>query len=493
MHSSERPAPAAVSVTRSRLREIGVSPFRARWLAENGQRAADGAVISSPGPLHKPLACADGADQLIKLYESGMSLRETGRQCGISTSTARKQLLAAGVTMRPGAPHRQVDVPKLIKLYESGMSLREAGRQCGISRSTVQKHLLAAGVTIRPVGPPHRQVDVPKLIKLYESGMPLEEAGRQCGISTSTVQKHLLAAGVTIRPGGPPRKQVDVPKLIKLYESGMPLEEAGRQCGISTSTAWKHLLAAGVTIRPVGPPRKQVDVPKLIKLYESGMPLEKAGRQCGISTSTARNRINAAHVGAIAPETPLPSSVAAFLYRKGYTPQQIKQLTGRSEKITRLIIEKEKSKELAKMNLLGVDLEKVTAAYRAVASVSATAEVLKLNRNVVRAGLRVAGTGLLDAPDPEAAPIHFPEQTRWQWQDQKILALAARHRTISEIASEMQVPIATVAHVIRVYSHRDRTKAEILRRRECGESEGVIALRMGLRLDRVIGVLTRHT
>ncbi|MGY3056211.1 response regulator of citrate/malate metabolism [Streptomyces sp. TE3672] len=460
-------------------RQCGIAPSTAR------QRLVAAGVTFRQ--REHPLKQVD-IPQLVELYESGMTVEEAGRQCGIAPSTARQRLVAAGVTVRRrGHPLKQVDIPRLVELYESGMTVEEAGRQCGIARNTARRRLVAAGVTVRRRGHPLKQVDIPQLVELYESGMTVEEAGRQCGIAPSTARRRLVAAGVTFRQREHPLKQVDIPQLVELYESGMTLEEASRQCGIARSTARQRLVAAGVTFRRRGHPLKQVDIPQLVELYESGMTLEEAGRQCGIAPRTARRRLVAAGMGLIPPARPLPPTVAAFLYRRRYTNLQISQLTGLSERI----VAEEKKKELARLDSLGVDIEKVGATYRIVASISVTAEVLHLSRNSVLAGLRAADAEIIDAPDPEADPIRLPEQTWWQRQDQMILARATQRQSAAEIASALRVPIATVTHVMRVYSHRDRTTAEILRRRECGESAGVIAIRMGLRLNRVNDVLAR--
>lgn len=281
--------------------------------------------------------------------------------------------------------------------------------------------------------------------------------------------------------------------LAEPTEGGMTVEEAAKECGALRRAAGQRLGAAGVTIRPNRAIRKEVDIPRLIEGYESGMSLKEAGRQCGISRDTARRRLDAAGMGLIAPAVPLQLTVAEVLYRRGYAEREIARLTGHSERLVCRVVAKEKEKELARLELLGVDIEKLKAIYRIVASVSDTAKVLYLSRNNVLAGLRAAGAEILDAPDPEAAPVHLPEATWWWQRDQEILARVAQRQSSATIASALHVSIAEVCDVIRTYQHRDRTTPEVLRRWAHGESPGVIAIRMGMRLDWVKDVLAKYS
>ncbi|MFD9607544.1 hypothetical protein, partial [Streptomyces sp. NPDC059970] len=178
------------------------------------------------------------------------------------------------------------------------------------------------------------------------------------------------------------------------------------------------------------------------------------------------------------------------LHQQGYLNHHIRQLTARSNSfVCRSLTEGGLQAHLRSK----VDTEELIAIYRVVASIEATAEVLHLSASTVLARLRENGVGLLDAPDPDAAPVYRPELTWWLQRNQEILARAARSQNTAQIAAAVHASVIEVTAVIRDYRHRDITTAEILHRHARNQSPGVIAIRMGLRLDRVKDVLARYT
>ncbi|MFD9604743.1 helix-turn-helix domain-containing protein, partial [Streptomyces sp. NPDC059970] len=146
------------------------------------------------------------------LYELDVSIERIGQLFESTSWTVRRKLVAAGSQIRPRGSRlaRRPDVPRLVGLYESGLSIAEAGRLCGLSYSAARDRLLNAGTTLRPPGGANRKPPpkfVPRLVGLYESGLSIAEAGRLCGLSYGAARDRLLDAGTTLRPpGGANRK-----------------------------------------------------------------------------------------------------------------------------------------------------------------------------------------------------------------------------------------------------------------------------------------------
>ncbi|MFF4755295.1 hypothetical protein ACWD5R_41100 [Streptomyces sp. NPDC002514] len=291
---------------------------------------------------------------------------------------------------------------------------------------------------------------------LYNLGLSIARVGWLCGYRYGTARKTLLDAGVQLRgPGG--SKQIDVPRLVRLYESNLSIEAVGQLYGISFGTARDRLLDAGVTLRPVGVNVTRRSVPAFAS-----------------------------------PANPLPGNAVTLLHRQGYKNHHIIQLTGRSTEFVHRQLTAAGLNARVTADRLNINTEQLIAVYRCTASSVVTGAVLRVSADTVLARLREEGVKLLDAPAPDAVPVRLPEQMPWQYRDQEILAHAAQGKSAAQIAAAVEAPAAEILDVIRVYRHRDRVTAEVLRRRDQGESAGVIAVRMGLRVDRVRSLLSRY-
>ncbi|KUN32469.1 hypothetical protein AQJ11_02790 [Streptomyces corchorusii] len=86
------------------------------------------------------------------LYEEGFGIRSVAEEIGRSYTTARRQLLAAGVKLRPSGGRRlQADpvADYLAGLYRRGLSLRAIEARTGYRYWFIRTRLLAAGVELR--------------------------------------------------------------------------------------------------------------------------------------------------------------------------------------------------------------------------------------------------------------------------------------------------------------------------------------------------------
>lgn len=91
-------------------------------------------------------------EEIVNMYESGLSMARIKLRTGMSTSDIKPILIKHGVyKLKAGALSKQnaykdVDIAKIIRLRQSGMSLRKIGEEMGISRTTIQKRLMKVGL-----------------------------------------------------------------------------------------------------------------------------------------------------------------------------------------------------------------------------------------------------------------------------------------------------------------------------------------------------------
>lgn len=91
-------------------------------------------------------------EEIVSMYQSGLSMARIKLRTGISTSDIKPILIKAGVyQLKAGAlakqnAYKDVDVAEVIRLRQSGLSLRKIGAKMGVSRATIQKRLIKVGL-----------------------------------------------------------------------------------------------------------------------------------------------------------------------------------------------------------------------------------------------------------------------------------------------------------------------------------------------------------
>lgn len=92
------------------------------------------------------------------------------------------------------------EVDELVTLYEQGMTLAQLGERFGVYHRTVAAHLVRRSASMRTRG--LAEEHTPEAVRLYESGLTLVEVGLRFGASQGAVRRAVAAAGATIRPRG---------------------------------------------------------------------------------------------------------------------------------------------------------------------------------------------------------------------------------------------------------------------------------------------------
>lgn len=89
---------------------------------------------------------------IVSMYQSGLSMAKIKLRTGMQTTNIKPILIKAGVyQLKAGAlakqnAYKDVDVAEIIRLRQSGLSLRKIGAKMGVSRATVQKRLIKVGL-----------------------------------------------------------------------------------------------------------------------------------------------------------------------------------------------------------------------------------------------------------------------------------------------------------------------------------------------------------
>jgi lambda repressor-like predicted transcriptional regulator len=130
-------------------RSLSVSPPLTTMDLDDGRETVhvDSAFQCKGRPKLTPLTVAE----LVKAYEAGATVRELVFQFGMHRATVLAHLERQGVPRRPQLRKLPDDqVAEAAALYTAGLSLADVGRRLDVSAGTVRKELLHAGVSVRP-------------------------------------------------------------------------------------------------------------------------------------------------------------------------------------------------------------------------------------------------------------------------------------------------------------------------------------------------------
>ena len=88
------------------------------------------------------------AQLMADKYRSGANVYQLAKKFGISRHTVSERIKKAGVEMRQQSPKSEL-IDEMVGLYESGLSLAMAGNRLGASPGTVRRYLLTRGIKMR--------------------------------------------------------------------------------------------------------------------------------------------------------------------------------------------------------------------------------------------------------------------------------------------------------------------------------------------------------
>lgn len=131
--------------------------------------------------------------------KAGRTPKETAAAVGCSENTVRDQLARHGLLDIDGAPQ------SLVRDYAKHGSITAVAGLHGVSFSTARRWLLAAGVEINEAHrPTHTGLDVGRAAARYEGGESLATIAAEAGVGVNTLKRRLEAHGTVMRPRGRP-------------------------------------------------------------------------------------------------------------------------------------------------------------------------------------------------------------------------------------------------------------------------------------------------
>lgn len=147
-----------------------------------------------------------------------------------------------------------------VELYNKGLSLREIGKQYGVTYVTVQNRI-GDFVEFRPKSSTEQYIT--EWLELYNSGVKKAEIARMYGVSPSVVGAKLKKVGVQTRPNSLGIDEETIKKVISEYEKGTSLRAAADKYGISAQTALKYVNEEGSGTRKLSEVTRKYDIDAL--------------------------------------------------------------------------------------------------------------------------------------------------------------------------------------------------------------------------------------
>ena len=102
------------------------------------------------GPIRQRQRRLNEAQALLMAnkYQDGATVYQLAQEFGISRQTVSERLKKAGITMRQQSPRSEL-IDEMVGLYESGLSLAGIGDRLGTSPGTVHRYIRIRGVQMR--------------------------------------------------------------------------------------------------------------------------------------------------------------------------------------------------------------------------------------------------------------------------------------------------------------------------------------------------------
>jgi len=144
-------------------------------------------------PVHQ----TDIADNIVELYQLGMSMVDVERRLGLPANTVARVLDARGVARH--SSHGYVpERPQVVALRAAGASVATICSQLGLGKMTVYRVLTEEHI------PPRVSHKLPwdDIINRYQAGQSTVRIARELGVSESGVQHVLLSSGIPRRRFG---------------------------------------------------------------------------------------------------------------------------------------------------------------------------------------------------------------------------------------------------------------------------------------------------
>jgi transposase len=143
--------------------------------------------------------------QVKNLYHSGMNMRQVAEELGVSNSDICQFMIKYNINSRPsgskasgdGSKRVKLDKEQIISMYESGMSQAKIGKALGVSNALICKFMKRNGIDTR--GNKREKPDEKKVAALYEAGNSSEKISKVFGVTSPTIRRFMKKYGIQLR------------------------------------------------------------------------------------------------------------------------------------------------------------------------------------------------------------------------------------------------------------------------------------------------------
>ena len=113
-------------------------------------------------------------EKIITDYVRGLTAKQVCKKHNIGGTTLYRIL--NGKNIKRQMEENQLDFEKVFKLYDSGLSLKQVGKEFGCSRTKVKNILLKNDIVLRTSSETQRDISKElKIINDYKNGVDIEE------------------------------------------------------------------------------------------------------------------------------------------------------------------------------------------------------------------------------------------------------------------------------------------------------------------------------
>ena len=264
--------------------------------------------------------------RIVELYRAGWGGSRIQKETGVSPRTVLRVVAQAGVPVRHG-PRLRIDEKtqdEIVRLYEQGLSLRRIARRLGLSEAGVRgilsrKHLRprkpvdfdSLPIEVR-MPPPLRKT----LAELYRQGLGINQIGKRLGLSTKSVREALRVE--------------DVSQVRELSEQGFSLKKIASTLGVTPGMVGYIVHRDGIPRKPKGAGWYLSDDMRreILSLHQQRTSNAAIARQFHIHPITVANVLRRLGVPA---HDRCDHAQILKLYRQGLGGGRIRQLLGVSE------------------------------------------------------------------------------------------------------------------------------------------------------------------
>lgn len=140
-------------------------------------------------------------------------------------------------------PLQPSDLDNLVQLYESGLSSTQVARKLGVSITTVCEHLRRRGVVSRGL---FAQVDTREIARRYAAGESRHSLMKRFGVGEKVIYRALAENGVERRPR---RRPASADRVAEMFLSGIGVAKIAKSLGTCVPAIVEALAERGLEPR----------------------------------------------------------------------------------------------------------------------------------------------------------------------------------------------------------------------------------------------------